>query len=450
MSTLHRIKQYVLKSPLSASFFKKVDKQQINRALSSVARVFVRPVELAAEPKRSYRAAGAKDKQIIVNNVTVRPVNRQSQDIEKWRNALIVAEGDYDQRVLLYDLYADMLLDGHLSDAIDKRVNAILNTDLQFHVDGDVVEEVTKLTDKTFFADFLKQAMLSKFWGHSLLELYWGAPGSDMGQTFLIPRKHVKPRLGVVTKEQWDTSGIPYADIKNVIEVGERDDLGRLLQAAQYVIYKRGGFGDWAEYAEIFGIPFRWATYNNEQSREVLEQALAAAGSAGYVVAPMDAQLNFLNANPSGQGDMLFARLRAACNEEISITILGNTMTTTEAKSSGYAQSYIHAETQEGLHKADRRFIIRLLNEKLTPYLESIGYQVKGGEWDFVDEEKIELRDRLEIDLKVSEKVPVPNWYWYDKYKIPQPQAGDEIGFEDMEDDDPEPSASKQPSKKKA
>lgn len=406
-------------------------------AALAVQSLFIKDVpDKLAAPRKNFRSTGkAASQTTVINQVTVRPINRGSVDIQKWRNALIMAEGEYDQRSMLYDLYFDMLLDGYLCDAIDKRVNSIANSEIQFlDANGKPVDVVNEILETTFFEEFLTQVMQSKFWGHSLLELDWGAPGSKTGHTWLIPRKHVKPRLGIVTQEQWGMDGIPYKDLPNVIEIGKADDLGRLLQVSQYVIYKRGGYGDWAEYAETFGTPFRWATYNNEQSRQVLEEALANAGTAGYVVAPMDANLQFLNANPTGQGDMLYTRLREACNEEISIAILGNTMTTTEAKSSGYAQSYTHAETQAALHKADRRFVLRVLNEKLTPYLERIGFPVKGGYWQFFDEEMLSLKDRIAIDMQVAGKVPIPNYYWYEKYKIPAPAAGDAVGMNDGED----------------
>jgi phage gp29-like protein len=405
-------------------------------------------VEELAAPKKSYRSSNAP---AIINNVTVRPVARGSVDIQKWRNALILAEGEYDQRVLLYDLYEDMVLDGFLMDAIDKRVNDITNCSLQYvDANGKPADLINEILETTFFEDFLSEVMQSKFWGHSLMELDWGAPGTKTGHTHLIPRKHVKPRLGIVTREQWGMDGISYRELPNIIEVGKPNSLGRLLQVSQYVIYKRGGFGDWAEYAETFGTPFRWATYNNDESRKVLESALAQAGTAGYVVAPVDANLQFLNANPSGQGDMLFGRLRQACNEEISITILGNTMTTTEARSSGYAQSKTHAETQEAIHKADRRFVLRILTEKLTPYLERLGYPVNGGYWQYVDEEKLSLSERIAIDMQVATKVPIPNYYWYERYKIPAPTESDDTGEAAEEDEGEETPGDNQGARKKA
>lgn len=361
---------------------------------------------------------------IIVNNVNVRPVHRESQDIQKWRSALISAEAHTQQRTRLYNLYDDMLLDGHLRAVVDKRIRAVTNRELVFVRDGVEDEEITKMTNKSYFEDFLREVMNARFWGHSLIEPIWPARGADAeGETLLVPRKHVKPMKGIVTRTEYDQTGMKYREPPfkdKVIEVGGPWDLGLLLQASQYVIYKRGNFGDWAEFAEVFGMPFRWATYNNPETREILETALAAMGSAGYAVAPEDATLNFVQPN-SNQGTDIFRFLRKACNEEISITILGQTMTTTEASSSGYAQSQTHMEVEEEINKDDRMFVCRILNEKVSPFLARLGYNTKDGEWMFKEEETLSLKERLDIDLAVSEKVDIDPDYWYERYHIPKP-----------------------------
>jgi phage gp29-like protein len=280
---------------------------------------------------------------------------------------------------------------------------------------------------------------MSRFYGHSLMELYWPAPGEKKGVTNLIPRKHVKPKFGIVTKQAYDITGLPYREApfnEYCIEVGKCDDLGLILEACPYVIFKRGGFGDWAEFAEVFGMPFRWATYNNELSRKILETALSQAGAAGYVVAPEDAKLEFHNPTAGGQSNDIFRFLIEACNQEISVTILGNTMTTTEAKHSGYAQSETQMKTQDEIHKDDRAFVLTILNERLTEYLLSLGYPVRKGEWCFEDGDGLSLTDRLTIDMKIAEKgVPIAIDYWYDKYMIPKPKPGEITEMEPAEDD---------------
>jgi hypothetical protein len=360
---------------------------------------------------------------LIINNVEVRPIERQTQDIKKWRNALISAEGYIQQRYPLYDLYSEVLLDGFLATLIAKRIAAITNTPLTFQIEGEVQDDIVALTQKSFFADLVREILNARFYGHSLIDLQWQAPNSDKpSQTVLVPRKHVKPRYGIVIKSQWDTEGVdyrakPYSD--TCIEIGEPEDLGILLMCCPYVIYKRGNFGDWAEFAEVFGMPFRWATYNNEQSRIILEEALDKAGSAGYVVAPSDANLQFLQ-HGAQSGTDIFARLNDACNEELSITVLGNSMTTTEAKSSGFAQAKTHQTGQNELHQDDRMFVIRALNELLTPYLEKIGYKTKGGSWGFQETDGLTLTERLDLDIKINAVAPIDQDYWYEKYKVPK------------------------------
>lgn len=382
-------------------------------------------------------------KNIVVNHTVVRPIMRQSQDIQKWRNALAQAEQDQQQRQWLYDLYSEVLLDGRLKALIEQRVQRITNTPLSFGASGKVNDQVTTLTKRGFFRKFLREALMARFWGHSLLELYWPAPDSGAtGVTNLINRKHVKPRKGVVTRNAYDIDGLPYREApynQYCIEVGDCEDLGILLECCPNVIYKRGGFGDWAEFAEVFGMPFRWATYNNEQSRGILEDALSKAGAAGYVVAPADAQLQFFNPTAGGQSNDIFRFLIEQCNQELAITVLGNTMTTAEAKHSGYAQSETHWKTQDEVHQDDRAFVLCVLNEMLTPYLASIGYKVKkGAEWAFQDGDGLTLPQRLEVDLKVATKVPISPDYWYDKYQLPKPKPGELPDEEPGEETDQE------------
>lgn len=407
-------------------------------------------IELAARKKEEENRA----KNVVINHTVVRPVVRQSQDIQKWRTALMAAEQEHQQRTLIYDLFSEILLDGRLKSLIFQRIARITNTPLSFTVNGKPVDDVAALATKRCFRKFVSEALNARMWGHSLMELYWPMPGSkDKGVTNLIPRKHVKPRKGVVTKNSWDIEGLPYRQPpynQYCIEVGEPEDLGLILEACPHVIYKRGGFGDWAEFAEVFGMPFRWATYNNEQSRGILEDALSKAGSAGFVVAPQDAQLQFFNPTAGSQSNDIFRFLIDACNQELAITVLGNTMTTQEAKHSGYAQSETHMKSQDEVHADDRAFVLSVLNEDLMPYLAALGYQVEGGTWAFEDGDGMTLSERLNIDTRVAGFVPIGEDYWYDKYGIPKPKPG-EMPEDDMDDeDDDEPGEAKPGSAKAA
>src|ERR1700676_883025 len=74
---------------------------------------------------------------LIVNELTIRSVDRSRKDILTWRGALISAESVYyPNRSRLYDLYEDVILDGHLSGVIAKRIDAVLNKEIYFETGG--------------------------------------------------------------------------------------------------------------------------------------------------------------------------------------------------------------------------------------------------------------------------------------------------------------------------
>ena len=374
-------------------------------------------LNLVKKPKKE------ESKSIVINNIDVRPARRDKQNIQTWRSALKIAEGWGQQRSLIFNCYEEILLDSFLAAVIEKRIAKILKCNLRCVKEGVENDQVKMLMNKSFVEKLNREALLSKFWGHSLLEVYWPAPGGTVGETNLIPRKHVKPRFGIVTKNEFDTTGINYREeaiAKNLIEIGDNENLGILLTVAQYVIYKRGNFGDWAEFAEVFGMPFRWATYNNPESRKILEEAMKNAGSAGYVVAPEDAKLQFFNPTAGSASNDIFRFMLQACNQEISIGVLGNSMTTVDSKNAGFAQAETQSESQDDIHAMDRSFIEKIWNEKVTPYLISIGYSLEGYEWQFEEEDNMSLKDRITIDIQLADQINIPDDYWHDKYRIPR------------------------------
>ena len=63
----------------------------------------------------------------------------------------------------MYDLFTDLLIDGYLSDAIDKRIDAVTDADLAFTIDGKQVDEMDALMDTPEFESLLREIMLSRF-----------------------------------------------------------------------------------------------------------------------------------------------------------------------------------------------------------------------------------------------------------------------------------------------
>lgn len=380
---------------------------------------------------------------IVINNIIVKPTARKTIGIKDWRDAL--TSYDKGKPKQLMDLYEEILIDNVLWDAMEKRLDAVTQAELVYKdANGERDAVVDKLMDTEAFEEMLKDFLRGKFFGINVEELTI-TPEADLG-IYSIPRKHIRPQYKEYTAAESDERGFTY-DFDNFIET-DTNSYGIIYRVAQYIIYKRGNYGDWAQYVEIFGQPFRKATYPNhdEQSRKELMKALDECGGGQTAVVPEGANIEIVPGAASGDGSV-FEKLRNACNEEILIGILGQTMTTTDGTS--YAQSKVHLTVQKDKHKADLKFIARILNSKFLPFLINRGIVKPGGFFLFPEQaEQLSIKDRIQIDEKVIQIVPVPKWYFYERYGIPQPKEGEEtVGGPQAE---PEPGTGPEPEDKPA
>jgi hypothetical protein len=368
----------------------------------------------------------SENKRTLVTKIEVREVYRDVKDIRTWRLAMRYAESKNNPcRQPLYDLYSDIMLDAHLASLVNKRINAVINHPLKFtNIKGEI-EDITKMVHTESFLHVVTELLLAKFWGYTLLEMDFKSDLNTISGT-LIDRRHVKPEYQLVVKYPMDMEGIrydkpPYKDY--VLAAGKPDDLGLLLQAAPLVLYKRGVLADWAQFAEIFGMPFRKGKYDgyDESARRKLEDAIKNAGSAAWAIIPEGTDIEFVPSNSSGSA-ALYDDLRNACNNELSVLILGQTLTTEQGERGARSLGEVHHEVQEMLHSEDRIFIMHVLNEKLIPLLQLHGYNTQDGEFVFDEIETLDTKESLEIDLMIAQQVPVDDDYFYEKYGVPRPK----------------------------
>ena len=344
---------------------------------------------------------------IVIQNINIRPVQRSKEDIQSWRNKHQQAEMVNSVRVALYDLYDDALLDGYLQRMVQKRVLGVTKHKLNY-VDSTSteIEAADILIDSLQFRLMREYIQFQKAWGISVIELM-----NEDGKlkVFDVPKKHILPKEGTIVYEQYGTDGIQYRNPpynKTVIEIGRHNDLGYLLQATAYAIYKRGDIADWANYAQIFGMPFREARYDgfNEVVRLQLEQALEKAASAAWIVLPKDAEFTMHEAKSGANSNELYNTLRQAMNEEMMVLILGATETTSSSKSSGYAQSQTHQQTVDELAHDDKVKELCILNETVLPVLINLGLLPEGGK--FGHEDPI---DETTANSKIERAVKIKN-----------------------------------------
>lgn len=372
---------------------------------------------------------GKTPKNVVINDMTLVAPNRNRKDAANLKASIERSESVYTpNRTQLYDLYHDVLtIDGHLSGIIEKRTDAVKNKTIRFvDKNGKKVDAYDDLIESEKFARLIELIMESKYWGVSGIQFIVGNEFDFVE----IPRKHIRPEKGIITRSQYDYNGTDYTQDKFINVIGNPKDLGKLLQCSLYALYKRSGFGDFAQYVELFGQPVRIIYYDayDTQTKQELRKILNESGGSLAMMVPKQAKFEMLDGKTSNGTGELQTRLIGACNDEMSIAILGNTETSKSSQSSGYAQSKTHEEQQLQITKSDLKFVAKKLNQKwFKDVLAAYGLPVDGN-FEFEKELDLDkLKTRLEIDKEVSSKVPVADDYWYETYGIPKPDNYDEL-----------------------
>jgi len=372
----------------------------------------------------------------VIQQITVRPFNRQSTDITSWRNSTRSAEAQVPRRVYLYDLYHDIrTTDGQVISVWQKRIDPITSANWEFtDKDGNPVDEINEMIDCIGFEELLTEIIDSKGWGYSMCEPTFFINDNDQNEFSLysVPKKHMRPETGIIALEQAGDIGINIREgiySKTVMEFGKPNDLGLFLSAAMYSIYKRGSTADWAEFIEIFGrgiIDAEWDGFDESQ-RNNLAKAIHEMGAGGVIIRPAGTKVEIKNNTGSANGqlqDTFVSKMDAY----ISKVLLGTTETTDSSRSSGYAQAEIHNQQDEKKNETDLAYVRRNLNSRFIKVLKAAGFDTRGGTFVLKQEKKTD-KQAFEIHKSMRKElnVPIDDDFFYENYGVRKPDNYDAL-----------------------
>ena len=328
---------------------------------------------------------------------------------------------DYSRRSKLYDLFFEIATDPHVTSVTTKRKSAILCTPIVFRRNGIPDKEINEQIKSPWFYRFLSDAWDSKTWGNSLFQFYMDGKWINYD---LIPRKHVDPQRKLILQRQTDISGTPWDEYEDLLFVGNPNDAGIFAQAAPYVIYKRNTMADWAQFAEIFGMPIREYTYdgNDEDARRRIVQDAYDDGGLAVVIHPDGSGFKFIESgNKSGSAD-LYDKLTERCNAEISKLFLGNTLTTEASTTGTQALGTVQKKSEELINQMDRTDMLNILNYDMTETFSSLGFSTENGSFDYEPEE-VDIEKKLTmVEKLMSMGLPVSHDYLYETFGVDKPK----------------------------
>lgn len=315
-------------------------------------------------------------KQSIFEHIIAGFKDQTRADIQKWRNALALAQSPINPRSYpLQDLYDNLDSDGHY--LAQKELRKTATSGYVFSIidkkTGEVNQEKTDFFSGEWFFIFLDYALDSIFKGFTLIELT-----DPKNLTFeVIPRRNVVGTLGIVQRDISDNKGINFnaKEYQNtLIKVGKPSDLGLMADLCGQLIWKRNAQQSWAEFTERFGMPLITATTSQTSPADIrqLDTMLAELGESARAVLPDGTTINvtpFAGSDAYKVYDSQIDRI----NAEISKPITGGTMVTDDGSSR--SQSEVHERNlDDKLSEADRRMISFVVNGQLIPLLNRFKY----------------------------------------------------------------------------
>jgi phage gp29-like protein len=350
-------------------------------------------------------------------------------DINKFMQAYNSASAiDCYNRARLYDMYESAMMDLHLSGLIDKRKDGVSLVPIEFRRDGKPDDIINEQIQAPWFSDFVEDILMTKFYGYGLFQF---VKDGEWISYYKVPYKHFDPVRREILRYEYDSTGEPLENFDNILYVGKGDrDLGLMAKIVPMVLYKRGNFGDWANYCQIFGIPIREYTYDagDEETRQRLIRDARRQGANAVYIHPKDSNLNIIDSATKQGSSELFKAFNETCNIEMSIAVLGNTLTTAAQSTGSEALGSVHAEEENKKQKKDRQYILNVLNYEMTDIFESLGFNVRGGKFAYVESKNIDTTAQIAIVEKLNAMgLPISDDYLYETFNIEKPEAYDEI-----------------------
>lgn len=382
--------------------------------------------------KQSDKVEMRKAREIMSKVVNVQ-LTRFGQEISDWKNGISAWEDpDNPQTVDLIRVYNDLVLDPHLTAAMETRKSRTLSKDYKVvNEEGEENDEETDIFNSIWFRDYVKMALDSRFFGYSVIQF-----GNRVGKSFdyikLVPREYVYPQKQAVRESPYSNYPCLPLTIGKYAPwtqyVGKRgDDLGLLAKAGPMLIYKKTAQGAWTEFAELFGAPFRMGKTNirDKALNDNMYFMLENMGRNAFGVFDHEDELEFIGDKKSDAYEV-YDKLIERANSEISKLILGSTMVMDDGSSQSQAE--VHERTLEAIDKDDSLFIQEIVNNDLIPWLNQYHDFNITGVWKWDDAEKISKEEQFKRDIELIKtgKYEVPASYISETYGVPLTEVEEE------------------------
>ncbi len=348
-------------------------------------------------------------------------VLRTRTSISDWRTAIKIAENVYNpKRVKLYNIYSEIILDSLLTSQVQNRKLRAISAPFELvNAKGEVDEDSLNLLKQSKWLSRLLEDLLDTiYWGYTVIEFYTTTAGEIDYR--LIPRKHIIPESGQITKWEGDLEGIYYREMREygswILDFGKEKDLGLFNKTVPHVLMKRFAQSCWSELCEIYGIPPRIGKTNTQDPEMLgrMERMMREMGSAAWMIIDDTEEFEFAQ-GVATKGEVYESLIRL-CNNEISLLFSGAVIGQ-DTKNGNESKETISIGLLDQLVESDKKQMAEWWNSTLLPGLFQIGLLPEGLTFRYPKQEDLAALWKMTMDA--ADKFDVPPEFINDKFGIP-------------------------------
>ncbi|CAA0086947.1 Uncharacterised protein [Starkeya nomas] len=267
-------------------------------------------------------------------------------------------------------LYDEVRRDGHALAVLNKRTMKVISRPWEVlpaskrAVDRKAADVVERQLKRIGFDRLCRDLLGATLYGYSVAEIEWAVGGGEVFPARVVPHQRARfvfdrdwrPRL--LTREN-SFEGEELPERKFIVHRHDADGsdpygrgLGRVL--FWHVLFKREGVGFWSHFLEKYASPTPVAKYPfgtpPDQQDKLLNHLLDLV-QKGALVVPIGTDVEFLEAARSGAAT--YEEWCRFWDEQTSVAVLGETLSTNQQGQGARAASETHSEESSGLADAD-------------------------------------------------------------------------------------------------
>jgi phage gp29-like protein len=354
----------------------------------------------------ALRVGKTSKSQSLSRYITPVQLQRLSQDISTWRQAIREAELAYwPFRVRMQQMFIDTILNGHVYSLMERRKDLTLLRDFEVVDPKGVASKVLTemFTDKEWFQLYMEYTLDAKFFGYSLIEL-GDLVYDEFPNITITKRWNISPDRHEVANFTYNPSGLkfqedPWKDwhiwVPTPTHTGASNcGYGLFYNIALYEIILKNTLGFNSEFIELYAQPYRVGktTKTEEADRADLAAALQNMGSSGWAIVDPTDEIEFLETNLAGTGWKGYENLEQRCEKKVSKMILGHADAVDSIPGKLGSGQNPDDPVQVALRDKqtkDGSLLKAVTNKQLFPKLRKLGFTIpEGYKWQFKNDKE--------------------------------------------------------------